>query len=49
MLCVVVIGQVWRVGRETEAGEQARELMEPAALHALWVMEPPTTPSSVRA
>lgn len=35
--------------RETEAGEQARELKEPAALHALWVMEPPTTPSSVRA
>lgn len=37
--------------RETEAGEQARELMEPAALHALWVTEPPTTPdsSSVRA
>lgn len=22
--------------RETEAGEQARELMKPAALHALW-------------
>lgn len=37
--------------RETEAGEQVRELMKPAALHALWVTDPPTTPdsSSVRA